>query len=148
LFKQLLFLAFLMFIPPLSFAQLADHSFETSIEEGQIYIIVQIQIRDSNESLVGYIETDRITVNDLEFLSGILDELSENPKNTKIITIDGKKYEVIVEEHHARYSADFSLSMSNITTNDDKIVVYANYDGSPIGKGDLVITTWTMIRPA
>jgi hypothetical protein len=148
LLKQLLFLAVLMFIPPLSFAQLADHTFDTSIEEGQIYIIIQIQIRDSNGHLVGYIETDRITVNDLEFLSGILDELSENPKNTKIITIDGKKYEVIVEEHHARYSADFPLSMSNITTNDDKIVVYANYDGSPIGKGDLVITTWTMIRPA
>ena len=138
----------MIFIPPLSFAELTDHNFETSIEEGGIYIIIQIQIRDSNENLVGYIETDRITVNDLEFLSGILDELSENPKNTKIITIDGKKYEVIVEEHHARYSADFLLSMSNITTNDDKKVVYANYDGSPIGKGDLVITTWTMIRPA
>ena len=137
-----------MGIPSLSFADMTDHSFETSIKEGQIYVIVQIQIRDSNENLVGYIETDRITVNDLEFLSGILDELSENPKNTKIITIDGKKYEVIVEEHHARYSADFLLSMSNITTNDDKKVVYANYDGSPIGKGDLVITTWTMIRPA
>ena len=137
-----------MFTTPLSFAQITDHTFETSIEESQIYIIVQIQLRDSNENLVGYIETDRITVNDLEFLSGILDELSENPKNTKIITIDGKKYEVIVEENHARYSADFPLSMSNITTNDDKIVVYANYDGSPIGKGDLVITTWTMIRPA
>ena len=137
-----------MFIPPLSFAQLADHTFETSIEEGQIYIIVQIQIRDSNQNLVGYIETDRITVNNLEFLSQILDELSENSKNTKIITIDDKKYEVIVEEHSAKYVADFSLSMSNITTNDDEIVVYANYDGSPIGKGDLVITTWTMIRPA
>ena len=148
MFKQLLFLALLIFIPPLSFADLADHTFETSIEEGQIYIIVQLEIRDSNENLVGYIETDRITVNDLEFLSGILDELSENPKNTKIITIDDKKYEVIVEEHNAKYIADFPLSMSNITTNDDKIVVYANYDGSPIGKGDLVITTWTMIRPA
>ena len=138
----------MIFIPPLSFAELTEHNFETSIEEGGIYIIIQIQIRDSNENLVGYIETDRITVNDLEFLSVILDELSENPKNTKIITIDGKKYEVIVEEHHARYSADFLLSMSNITTIDDKKVVYANYDGSPIGKGDLVITTWTMIRPA
>ena len=137
-----------MFIPPLSFAELTDHTFETSIEEGQIYIIIQIQIRDSNESLVGYIETDRITVNNLDLLSGILDELSENPKNTKIITIDDKKYEVIVEEHNAKYIADFPLSMSNITTNDDKIIVYANYDGSPIGKGDLVITTWTMIRPA
>ena len=137
-----------MFIPPLSFAELTDHTFETSIEEGQIYIIVQLEIRNSNENLVGYIETDRITVNNLDILSGILDELSENPKNTKIITIDDKKYEVIVEEHNAKYIADFPLSRSNITTNDDKIVVYANYDGSPIGKGDLVITTWTMIRPA
>ena len=74
MFKQLFLLTVLIFIPPLSFAELTDHNFETSIEEGGIYIIIQIQIRDSNENLVGYIETDRITVNDLEFLSVILDE--------------------------------------------------------------------------
>ena len=85
MFKQLFLLTVLIFIPPLSFAELADHNFETSIEEGGIYIIIQIQIRDSNENLVGYIETDRITVNDLEFLSGILDELSENPKILKVL---------------------------------------------------------------
>ena len=61
-----------MFMPPLSFAQIADHTFETSIQEDQIYIIVQIQLRDSSENLVGYIETDRITVINFEEISLIL----------------------------------------------------------------------------
>ena len=68
-----------MFIPPLSFAQITDHTFETSIEEDQIYIIVQIQLRDSNQNLVGYIETDRVTVLNFEELSQILDDMSANP---------------------------------------------------------------------
>ena len=136
-----------MFIPPLSFAQLADHTFETSIEEGQIYIIVQIQIRDSNQNLVGYIETDRITVQNLEELSEILDDMSTNPKNTKIITIDDKKYQVIVVEDDAKHLFDAFLSISHIT-NDGESIVYVNYDGFQIRAGDVVITTWTMVRPA
>ena len=147
MFKQLLFLAVLMFIPPLSFAQLTDHTFETSIEEGQIYIIIQMQIRDSNENLVGYIETDRITVQNLEELSGILDDMSTNLENTKIITIDDKKYQVIVVEDNAKHLFDAFLSISHITNNDESIA-YVNYNGFQIRAGDVVITTWTMVRPA
>jgi len=136
-----------MFIPPLSFAQLTDHTFETSIEEGQIYIIIQMQIRDSNENLVGYIETDRITVQNLEELSGILDDMSTNLENTKIITIDDKKYQVIVVEDNAKHLFDAFLSISHITNNDESIA-YVNYNGFQIRAGDVVITTWTMVRPA
>ena len=136
-----------MFIPPLTFGQLADHNFETSIEEGQVYIIVQIQIRDSNQNLVGYIETDRITVQDLEQLSVILDDMSINSENTKILTVDDKKYEVITGVGNAEYISETVVSLSAIT-NDGKTIVYANYDGFPVREGDIVITTWTMIRPA
>ena len=148
MYKQLLFLAVLMFIPPLSFAQLVDHSFETSIEEGQIYIIVQTQIRDSNQNLVGYFETDRITVQNSHKLFLIIDEMSTNPKNTKIITIDEKKYHVITEKHIANYLSDTLLSMHHITSNDDESLVYVNYDSLQVNAGNVVITTWTMVRPA
>ena len=141
----MLFLAVLIFIPPLSFAQIEDHTFETSIEEDQIYIIAQIQIRDSNENLVGYIETDRITV--LDKFSGILDDMSANPKNTKIITIDEKKYQVITGIGDAEYVSDGFVSLSGITS-DGETLVYANYGGFQIRAGDLVLTTWTMVRPA
>ena len=134
-----------MFIPPLSFAQLADHTFDTSIEEGQIYIIVQIEIRDSNENLVGYIETDRITVQNFEGLSIILDDMSKNSENTKIMNIDDKKYQVITGVGNANYVSDTTVSISAIT-DDGQTIVYANYDGFPIRTGDIVITTWTMIR--
>ena len=143
--KQLLFLAVLIFIPPLSFAELADHTFDTSIEEAQIYIIVQIEIRDSNENLVGYIETDRITVQNFEGLSIILDDMSKNPENTKMMNIDDKKYQVITGVGNANYVSDTTVSISAIT-DDGQTIVYANYDGFPIRTGDIVITTWTMIR--
>ena len=143
--KQLLFLAVLIFIPPLSFAELADHTFDTSIEEAQIYIIVQIEIRDSNENLVGYIETDRITVQNFEGLSIILDDMSKNPENTKMMNIDDKKYQVITGVGNANYASDTIVSISAIT-DDGQTIVYANYDGFPIRTGDIVITTWTMIR--
>jgi hypothetical protein len=145
LLKQLLFLAVLIFIPPLSFAELADHTFDTSIEEAQIYIIVQIEIRDSNENLVGYIETDRITVQNFEGLSIILDDMSKNPENTKMMNIDDKKYQVITGVGNANYASDTIVSISAIT-DDGQTIVYANYDGFPIRTGDIVITTWTMIR--
>ena len=90
MFKELLFLTLLIFIPPVSFAQLSEHTFESSIQEGQIYIIIQIQIRDSNDSLVGYIETHRITITNPDELSKILDDMSTNLDNTKIITLDDK----------------------------------------------------------
>ena len=147
MFKQLLFLAVLIFIPPLSFAQIEDHTFDTSIEEYQIYIIAQIQIRDSNENLVGYIETDRITVLNLDEFSEILDEMSANPKNTKIITVDEKKYQVITGIGDAEYVSDGFVSLSGITS-DGETLVYANYGGFQIRAGDLVLTTWTMVRPA
>ena len=143
--KQLLFLAVLIFIPPLSFAELADHTFDTSIEEAQIYIIVQIEIRDSNENLVGYIETDRITVQNFEGLSIILDDMSKNSENTKMMNIDDKKYQVITGVGNANYASDTIVSISAIT-DDGQTIVYANYDGFPIRTGDILITTWTMIR--
>ena len=136
-----------MFIPPLSFAQIADHTFETSIEEDQIYIIVQIQIRDSNQNLVGYIETDRITVLNFEELSQILDDMSANSENTKIVTIGDKKYQVITGVGNAEYVSNTLVSLSGIT-NDGESLAYANYSGFPVKSGDSVLTTWTMIRPA
>ena len=136
-----------MGIPSLSFADMTDHSFETSIKEGQIYVIVQIQIRDSNENLIGYIETDRITVENLDELSEILDKMSENPKNLKIITIDVTEYQVITGIGNAEFVSDKLVSRSAIT-NDGKSILYANYDGFSVSPGDFVITTWTMIRPA
>ena len=136
-----------MFIPSTSFAQLSEHSFESSIDEGGVYIIIQIQARDSNDSLVGYIETHRITVTNLEMLSDILDDMSTNLNNTKTVSIDDKKYQVITGVGTAKYAVDTVLSMSFIT-HDDEQVAFANHDGIPIRAGDSVISTWTMIRPA
>lgn len=147
MFKQLLFLLVFVFFTPMSFAQLADHSFDTSIEEGGTYIITQIQIRDPNQNLVGYIQTDRITVEDSEKLSIVLDDMSKNPEYTKIVIIDDVQYQVITGVGEAKFFSDQLVSRSAIT-DDGKPLAYANYDGFQVKSGDLVITTWTMIRPS
>lgn len=136
-----------MFIPLTSFAQLSEHTFESSIDEGGVYVFIQIQIRDSDNSLVGYIETHRITVTNLEILSDILDDMSTNPENTKTIFLDDKKYQVITGTGTAKYTVDTVASMSFVTA-DGQSVVYANHDGIPIRAGDSIISTWTIVRPA
>jgi len=145
LFKELLFLTLLVFIPLTSFAQLSEHTFESSIDEGGVYVIIQIQIRDSDDSLVGYIETDRITVTNLPQLFDILDDMSTNSDDTKIIFIDDKKYQVITGIGDAKYTSDTTASMSLITKAGEPIL-FANYDGIPIRTGDSIISTWTMVR--
>ena len=136
-----------MFVPSTSFAQLSEHTFESSIDEGGVYIIIQIQVRNSDNSLVGYIETDRITVTNLSQLFDILDDMSANPDNTKTVFVDDKKYQVVTGGGDAKYAADTVASMSFVT-NDGESVVFANHDGIPIRAGDSVISTWTMVRPA
>ena len=143
--KQLFILAVLLFIPPLSYAQTAWYSFDQQIEDNQIYTLVQIEIRDPNQNLVGYIETDRIAYQSLEEFFGILDDMSTNPENTKIIFVDNKKYQVITGVGDETYAFDTTQSMSGITNN-GKGLVAANYDGFSVRAGDQVITTWTMIR--
>jgi len=145
--KFFIFLVILICVPPLSFAQLADHDFKTSIEENHIYIIVQIEIRDSNQNLVGYIETDRITIENFDELTVILDDMSTNSEITKIMTIGDTKYQVITGIGEAKFLSDKLVSRSAIT-NDGKSILYANYDGFSILADEFVITTWTMIRPA
>ena len=147
MFKEILFLALLVFVPSTSFAQLSEHTFESSIDEGGVYIIIQIQVRNSDNSLVGYIETDRITVTNLSQLFDILDDMSANPDNTKTVFVDDKKYQVMTGVGDAKYAADTVASMSFVT-NDGESVVFANHDGIPIRAGDSVISTWTMVRPA
>ena len=147
MFKEILFLALLVFVPSTSFAQLSEHTFESSIDEGGVYVFIQIQIRNSDDSLVGYIETDRITVTNLPQLFDILDDMSANPDNTKTVFVDDKKYHVMTGVGDAKYTADTVASMSFVT-NDGESVVFANHDGIPIRAGDSVISTWTMVRPA
>ncbi|MBT4326746.1 MAG: hypothetical protein HOD60_07535 [Candidatus Nitrosopelagicus sp.] len=147
MFKEILFLALLVFVPSTSFAQLSEHTFESSIDEGGVYVFIQIQVRNSDNSLVGYIETDRITVTNLSQLFDILDDMSANPDNTKTVFVDDKKYHVMTGVGDAKYAADTVASMSFVT-NDGESVVFANHDGIPIRAGDSVISTWTMVRPA
>ena len=73
--------------------------------------------------------------------------MSKNSEFTKIVIIDDVQYQVITGVGDAKFLSDELLSRSAIT-NDGKSLAFVNYDGFPVKSGDLVITTWTMIRPA
>ena len=73
--------------------------------------------------------------------------MSQNSENTKIVTIDDKKYEVITGLGNAKFDYDTVVSVS-VITHDEQSIVFANYDGFVVREGDLVFTTWTIVRPA
>jgi len=146
---KILFIFFfiILFVPSSSYSQLEEYNFETAIDIDKIYIFVQIQIRDPSSNLVGYIETDRIVIVDIETFTEVLDEAPDDPAKKRKLFIDGQEYEVITGIGETRPKSDTVVSLSTISNN-GRVIAYANHDGYPVRDGDEAISTWTIIRPA
>ena len=137
----------MMLIPPLSFAQLEDYDFEYAIERDELYMFVQIQIRDSDGNLIGYIETDRVTIIDPVKFTDSLDKTPDDPKLKRNMFIGDQEYEIITGLGVVRHQSDTVVSISAIS-NDGMVIAYANHDSYPVKSGDVISSTWTIIRPA
>ena len=142
LFFLIIFLAFI--VTPTAFGQYRD--FDSSIDNEKIYMFVQVQVRDSNGNLAGYIETDRIFVVDFEKLSKNLDSIPKDSENRKTIVIDGKSLEIITGEGLKIHSSETVVSLTAIS-GESGVLAFANHDGYPVKVGDEALSTWTIIRP-
>ena len=143
--KLLVFLVFLIIVvTPSAFGQYRD--FEDSINNEKIYMFIQIQLRNSDGNLAGYIETDRIVINDFEALSKNLDKIPKDTEQRKTITVDGKQLEIITGESLVRHQTETVVSLTAIS-GESGILAFANHDGYPVKVGDEVLSTWTIIRP-
>lgn len=125
-------------------------SIESHLAKNKLYIFAQIHVTNSDGQLVAYLESKKITILDLDKLNQLLDQNSGGIQKS-IITIDGKKYEMIkgigVFVHKVPTVVSKSI-ISNTQGSSSQMLVWADHDGYPVIPGDKVTTTWTIIRPA
>lgn len=124
-------------------------SFQPSdTQDPKTFIFVQTFLRNSNGQLITYLGSDRFTDIDTIALEGLL--TLEDTENDPIITINGKKFQVIKrgltipqEKENVIASTILASTLGGETT---WIARFA-HDGYPIIEGDKVTTIWTFIRP-
>ena len=107
-------------------------------------IFVQIQIRNSAGQLVGYIETDRVEISDLELIGIILDTTTVG-KST--FTQNGQNFVRNEISSTGGYDGDYTVISKTGYIHGDTWLFYADHDGYPLVKGDQNIVLWTIIRP-
>ncbi|CUR50893.1 exported protein of unknown function [Nitrosotalea devaniterrae] len=140
----------LVSICALSSANSYADSIASTLESKKIYVFVQVLVRNSDDQLIAYQETSKITIFDLAKLNQLLDQ-SSGKIDKSIITLDGKKYDLIKGTSVISPSSSTVVSKNIIANNlegSSQILVEADHDGYPIIPGDKVTAIWTIIRPA
>ncbi len=125
------------------------YSVKSELEKNNFYIYAQIEVKNSEDQIVAYLESKKIVVYNLEKLNKMLDENSGGIEKSTI-TIGGKQYEMIkgVGTTMHPFPTVVSKNIIAIKINDlSETLVYADHNGYPVVAGDKVVTTWTIIRP-
>jgi len=126
----------------------------TSIEAGaqnskaisDIYIFVQIFVRDSDGNLVTYLETDSVNLN-REALNAVLD--FEAKGNDPIYELIGKKFQLIQISHVTQIdSFELRASTKFFDTQDptEQILARFAHDGYFLTPGDEHTLVWSFFR--
>jgi len=142
-------------ITALSLITLAVPSHAQSSPEKQLidtsygaFIFVQTFLHNSNGQLITYMATDTFTNIDSKLLENLLD--SEANDKDPIITLEGKKYQVINRKLIIPYDKENVIASTIIAHSQEgklKTVARFAHDGYPIEPGDKVTSIWTFIRP-
>ncbi len=112
-------------------------------------VLLQIEVRDSNGSLVAYIETERIgKISTLE-LNMYLN--IQNQTRKEFLIKDDKKYEmqqfestIETRDEKLAYSSSKLLA---VIQNEEVTLLDMSYDSYQTEPGDTVRNFWTIIRP-
>jgi hypothetical protein len=115
-----------------------------------IIIYAQIVIQDANGNLVAYLESGRVTINDLDALNKLIDQNADIFQKSTL-TINNQNYDLIKAKDVVIHSSATIVSENTISGSNgvNKVVlVSVTYDGYPVVKGDKVTTYWTILRPA
>ena len=118
---------------------------QTSIEG-----IIQIQIRNSQNQLVGYIESNRL----IYYKYYTIEQFLQNLPVKQIVTYEGDKFAIVETEYiseHAKLSrTDNVWGNSYIYLRNENSTfpgIGGNHFGFPVEVGDTTITTWKFILP-
>ena len=137
---------FLIGMTSYSYAQNTPDDENTELPE----VLLQIVLRDSNGSLVAYIETDQfISISPLE-LNRFLDNQTQTRK--EFFIKDDKKYEShIWEVKNEKYNKQHTYAATNLldTYQNEFVELFRmRHDSFQVQPGDTAKLFWTVIRPA
>ena len=142
--KIILFSFVLLLIP-------ASNSFGvTQTELGDdVFIFVQSTIRNSDGTLVVYLESTKFTDLNLPALESFLD-FEATRGNDPVISIDGQNFQVIRRVQSHSFDSE-GLVASTILSDavDGKNIILARFahDGYTTIPGDTLESMWTFVRP-
>jgi len=137
----------LLFVFAISFTSFSYAQTQTSISDG-LYINVQSELRNSDGQLVSFLESSKFTDIDVPALYNFLD-FEASVGNDPIITIDGKKFQIIQRTTILTFDSENVIGSTNISDNlDGQKILLARFahDGLPVVSGDTLQSTWTFVR--
>jgi len=142
--KLLLFgFAFLLFPLSSTFG-----STQTNIRDN-IFVFVQTTVRNSDGTIIVYLESTKFSDLNLPALQSFLD-YEATRGNDPIITIDGEKYQVIRRVQSQSLDSEGLVASTILSDNvNGKSVILARFahDGYPTIPGDTLESMWTFVRP-
>jgi len=113
-----------------------------------VFIFVQSTIRNSDGTLVAYLESSKFTdLNFSEMESFLNFEASRG--NDPVIILDGEKYQVIRRVQSQSFDSEGLVASTILTdTIDGKPTILARFahDGYPVESGDTLESMWTFVR--
>lgn len=113
-----------------------------------VFIFVQSTIRNSDGTLVAYLESSKFTDLNISGMKTFLD-FESSRGNVPVIIIDGEKYQVIRRVQSQSFDSE-GLVASTILSDTiyDKPTVLARFahDGYPVKYGDTLESMWTFVR--
>lgn len=114
-----------------------------------LFVFVQTIIRNSDGTLVVYLESDKFSDLNVPALELVLD-YEASSGNDSVITIDGQQYQIIRRVQSQSFDSDGLVASTVLSYNlDGKPILLARFahDGYPTIPGDTMESMWTFIRP-
>jgi len=143
--NKLLLFGFVFLLFPLSNT---FGSTQTNIGD-DIFVFVQSTVRNSDGTLVVYLESTKFSDLNLPALESFLDyEASRG--NDPIVSIDGQQYQIIRRVQSQSLVSEGLVASTILSDNvNGKPILLARFahDGYPTIPGDTLESIWTFIRP-
>ena len=114
-----------------------------------IFVFVQTIIRNSDGTLVVYLESTKFSDINKPAL-GILLDHEASRQNNSVITIDGQQYQIIRRVQSQSFDSEGLVASTVLSYNmDGKSIPLARFahDGYVTISGDTMQSMWTFIRP-
>lgn len=143
--NKIIFFGFIFLLFPLS------TSFGTiqTFNDNAIFVFVQTTVRNSDGTLVVYLESTKFTDFNLSALESFLD-YEATRGNDPTVTIDGQQYQIIQRAQSQSFDSEGLVASTILYDNvDGKPVILARFahDGYPTIPGDTMESIWTFVRP-